>query len=60
MKELIDALHVIQDECKKHDKDGGCKECPLQYEEGLCYISDWTPNAWRINDKVQRAFCEMG
>ena len=26
MKKLIEALHVIQEECKKHD---GCTNCPM-------------------------------
>ena len=56
MKELIDALHVIQDECKKHDGENGCKACPLRSErDNECAVTEWTPNTWKINDKVQKA-----
>ena len=55
MKKLIEALHVIQDECKKHIK---CKEepaCPF-YINGSCGVKDEYPEYWEINDmEVQKA-----
>jgi hypothetical protein len=54
MKELIDALHVIQDECKKHDGTSGCRECPLQNEHN-CAVLEHSPECWKINDNIQRA-----
>ena len=48
MKKLIEALHVIQEECKKHEN---CKSCPFCTEtcgfEGI-------PLDWEI-DKLQKA-----
>ena len=56
MKELIDALHVIQNECKKHDVEGTCKNCMLFREDGSsCAVTEHTPDIWKINDNVQRA-----
>ena len=59
MKELIEALHVIQDECKSHcDKSGNfyCKECPMWSDDSnVCGITDMTPDNWKINDEVQKA-----
>jgi hypothetical protein len=55
MKKLIEALHVIQDECKKHDV---CEpSCPLY--KGGCGIKEKNefPENWKINDdsEVQKA-----
>lgn len=57
MKELIKALHVIQDECKKHQKGNGCIDCPMSYDDGaiVCCVSDLDPHNWKINDEVQKA-----
>ena len=56
MKELIDALHVIQDECKKHDEEGNCRNCMLFCEDcNSCAVIKHTPDLWEINDRVQRA-----
>lgn len=55
MKKLIEALHVIQDECRKYCNDDRCGDCPLSSENGmLCNIAD-IPNSWKINDEVQKA-----
>lgn len=51
MKKLIEALHVIQDECKSH---GSCNDCPLYGEEG-CKITDIEPSCWQINDNLLKA-----
>lgn len=47
MKKLIEALHVIQDECKKHSR---CEECPLYTRR--CGLSEpyKSPIFWKIND----------
>jgi hypothetical protein len=47
MKKLIEALHVIQDECAKHIK---CTECPLY--NGHCGLKEpyKFPGYWLIND----------
>ena len=55
MKELIKALHVIQDECKKHNGYQSCVECPMSTQDGICLIRDENPDEWRINDKPQKA-----
>lgn len=56
MKELIDALHVIQDECKKHDMECTCKNCMLFKAEGCtCAVTERMPRLWEINDKIHRA-----
>ena len=54
MKELIDALHVIQNECKKHDGEGVCKNCPM-YDGEECSVISIIPSQWKINDKAQKA-----
>lgn len=51
MKKLIEALHVIQDECKKHDD---CECCPL-YVNLVCGVNDLDPDNWKINDEAQKA-----
>lgn len=56
MKELIDALHVIQNECKKHDGEDICLNCPLFDEKfSKCIVIAHTPERWKINDTIQRA-----
>jgi hypothetical protein len=55
MKELIEALHIIKDECKKHD-GSACGECPMWSDEGnCCCVTDVEPSLWKINDGVQKA-----
>ena len=52
MKKLIEALHVIQDECSKHDE---CEKCPLyNYIDG-CKIREVYkyPIDWKINDTCE-------
>ncbi len=55
MKKLIEALHVIQDECAKNER--GCKTCPLSSSEqsDYCALSESTPMQWKINDEFQKA-----
>lgn len=55
MKKLIEALHVIKDECEKHE--GDCAECPMSYGENgeFCSVVDNVPASWKINDEVQKA-----
>jgi hypothetical protein len=54
MKKLIEALHVIQDECKKYENE--CFDCPLFSEKcNCCCINDAQPHMWKINDEVQKA-----
>lgn len=50
MKKLIEALHVIQDECKKHRVCGirQCGECPLS--DCVCKIHHEYPDEWKINE----------
>ena len=58
MKKLIEALHVIQDECKKHIRNDyiiECKDCPLGSENSVCRIMDIEPYDWKINDEIQKA-----
>ena len=56
MEELIKALHVIQDECRKYSAKDSCGDCPLSTENGrLCCVTDLIPDQWKINDEVQKA-----
>ena len=53
MIELVKALHVIQDECKKHED---CDDCPMSMDEiHMCSVTDLSPDNWKINDEVQKA-----
>ena len=55
MQELINALHIIKEECEKHDEQG-CYECPMFCDEhGGCSVTNTSPNNWEINDHIQRA-----
>lgn len=53
MKKLIEALHVIQEECKKHEVCGLDQSCPL-YNMG-CGIKEKYefPEDWKINDDCE-------
>ena len=51
MDKLVEALHVIQDECKENE---GCRNCPM-IVDGVCGIMDTEPCDWRINDEIQKA-----
>ena len=55
MKKLIEALHVIQDECNKYRED--CRSCPMyqEYSSDGCCVKDLEPSFWKINDEVQKA-----
>ena len=53
MKKLIEALHVIQEECNKHPNT--CvDECPFYHKNRGCAILE-KPNFWKINDEAQKA-----
>lgn len=52
MKELIKALHVIQEECRRYNQD--CEGCPL-HGDTECRVTDLHPCNWKINDEVQKA-----
>ena len=54
MKNLIEALHIIQDECEKHKWK--CEGCPMWSENAhCCCVTDTEPSSWKINDAVQKA-----
>lgn len=54
MKKLIEALHVIQEECNKYEKE--CFDCPLYCEkEQGCAVCENQPHLWKINDEIQKA-----
>ena len=59
MIELIEALHVIQDECESHKNKIGfhdCKSCPLSnMKVNRCLVGEQFPDYWKINDEVQKA-----
>lgn len=59
MKKLIEALHVIQDECNSHTEKYGfrnCSKCPLSNKDVTdCLVRKDNPYEWKINDEVQRA-----
>lgn len=53
MKKLIEALHVIQEECNKYPNS--CTyECPFYHKDRGCLILQ-KPNFWQINDEVKKA-----
>lgn len=52
MKKLIEALHVIQDECKRYND---CTNCPMGTKDFECLLRDLDPCDWKINDEVQKA-----
>ena len=43
--DLIKALTVIRDECRKHK---GCTECPLSTEQGECKFEYTCPSEFNI------------
>ena len=58
MKKLIEALHVIQEECNKHHTSDGnhhCNDCPLGGDNNYCLAVDLLPCFWKINDEIQKA-----
>ena len=57
MKKLIEALHVIKDECNKHNsKENSCSNCPLWSDEAhVCAVCDLSPCNWKINNEAQKA-----
>lgn len=65
MKRLIDALHVIQEECSKYYKrsnsDNNCNNCPMNIfrRAGLqgCIFDSYIPRNMTI-DEVQKALLE--
>lgn len=46
-KEILDALHIIKDECSEHDSCG--ETCPFSIGTS-CLMLKKTPNNWTIND----------
>lgn len=52
MKKLIEALHVIQEECKKYNS---CSDCPMGTDHCDCLIRDLNPVNWKINEAPQKA-----
>lgn len=63
-KEILNALHVIQDTCEYHlnGADEDCKACPLctmMGEAPTCTPRDFDPCNWEIDDDpdtIWRAF----
>ena len=59
MRELIEALHVIQNECDSHKNNIGfhnCEKCPLSSIDcRKCLVGQEFPYKWKINDGVQKA-----
>ena len=49
MKKLIEALHVIQEECNKYP-DVCTDECPFYHKDRGCAIQEDKPNFWKINE----------
>lgn len=48
-KEIIHALHVIQDECDLHESCSIKETCPLYNEDRhVCAVSDKTPHYWKL------------
>lgn len=48
MEELINALRTIKEECKKHQDDDSCCDCPMGTYDGGCCVTDCTPDNWSI------------
>lgn len=50
MKKLIDALHIIQEECINYIN---CEDCPMYSEDAkACAVTYVEPAKWIINDYV--------
>ena len=58
-KKLIDALHLIKDECKKHE---GCIDCPFYVvkEKSACGLGYKNPAAWKIKPSDVIRLLESG
>ena len=54
MQKLIESLHFIQYVCNEYSEEE-CEKCPLGTGNGCCRVTETTPNAWNINDEVQKA-----
>lgn len=54
-QEIIKALELIKNICKKHEN---CNTCPLGTYDKCCMIQDRNPEDWKINDtnQIWRAF----
>jgi hypothetical protein len=44
-EEILNALHIIRDECIKNTN---CERCPFRLESHRCYIQNIRPNVWKI------------
>ena len=55
MKELIEALHVIQDECNRSECCKTCRMCTQIENRIICNVVEKLPEAWKINDEAQKA-----
>lgn len=51
MNELIEALKIVQAECKKAHNN--CDTCPLGNEYGYCQVSARVPAMWQIKDEYE-------
>jgi len=59
MKKLIEALHVIQKECKKRRRCAEDPKCPFSIN-GFCGLK-YEPETWEIDDmEVQKALLRKG
>lgn len=52
MKELIEALKVIKEECKKHEET--CTDCPMYKNGQGCLVRYQEPEYWAINDEPMK------
>lgn len=48
-EELLNALKLIKEECKKHTR---CEGCPLVNSCDECGISEETPRHWLLQERV--------
>ena len=51
MQKLIEALHVIKEECKKNED---CENCLLSIDS-VCGLQCSSPDNWEVNDKAYKA-----
>lgn len=54
LKELKQAVGIIQKECKKHR---GCVDCPLKSQKYYgCHIRDGAPAYWGLSEESNKVF----
>ena len=51
-RQIVEALKVIKAVCQEEEND--CPTCPLGREDGVCMVSEYIPDSWKINLEVPK------